>query len=446
MGEVPQTARRDAASVVDPRLTSILSPHEVASRLRSGILSPVTQTFATTIAIIALGLLSGIELARALGPDGRGQVAAALLWPGLLIYLGAIGLTQAIVIFSAADDDRDSVSAVFSTAVCLGLLLSFVTMVAGVVFVPMMLRSQSPEVVSASRLFLLAVPAGMLSGFVVAILQGLRRFTRLNMVRLIIPVGYVLGLTVLMAMHRLTVIRVVLLQLLLSYVTLLLGSVVLLREGVVFSPKYVDIKLARKLLRFGSRAYVGTLSGTITQRLDQTLVAAWFPAAQLGLYSVAVSTAGATDTITFAFRTVASGTIAQKASAADKWTELRRTLAQFLPILLIGAGLLALFLPKLVPLLYGSAFRGAVLPAEILLFGQAVYGTKTLLTSAAEAFGDSWLGSKAELAGLGPIGLLLLLLLPKYGIMGAAVATAVGSSIQLAVMIFSWPYRAAPRP
>lgn len=268
MGEVPQAARRNGTSVVDPRLTSILSAHEVASRLRSGILSPVTQTFATTIAIIALGLLSGIELARALGPDGRGQVAAALLWPGLLIYLGAIGLTQSIVIFSAADDDRDYNSTVFSTAVCLGLLLSFVTMVAGVVFVPMMLRSQSPEVVSASRLFLLAVPAGMLSGFVVAILQGLRRFTRLNTVRLIIPLGYVLGLTVLMAMHRLTVIRVVLLQLLLSYVTLLLGSVVLLREGVVFSPKYVDIKLARKLLRFGSRAYVGTLSGTINQRLD----------------------------------------------------------------------------------------------------------------------------------------------------------------------------------
>lgn len=140
------------------------------------------------------------------------------------------------------------------------------------------------------------------------------------------------------------------------------------------------------------------LSGTLNQRLDQVLIAAWFPAAQLGLYSVAVSAAGATDTISFAFRTVASGRIAQQASFAEKHLELRRILRRFCPTLLIGVAVLAWLIPKLVPMFYGPGFRDAIPIAEVLLVAQLFYAGKTLLTAAAEAVGDSWLGSKQSLS------------------------------------------------
>jgi len=96
---------------------------------------------------------------------------------------------------------------------------------------------------------------------------------------------------------------------------------------------------------------------------------------------VAASAAGATDTIGFAFRIVASGKIAQRATTSAKFSELR---------------------------------------------------------AAAEAFGDSWLGGKAEWIGLAPTVLLLIVLLPKLGILGAAFASVVGYGIHFPVMAWGF--------
>ena len=413
------------------------SSTSLAVNFGAGLRSPVTHTFATTLLIVAFGVISGVQLARVLGPQGRGEIAAALLWPGLLVYLAGLGLSQAVAVF-AAGESKERISIVFSTASCLGLGLSAAAVCVGAFLIPILLRSQTSEVVRAGRVFLPMIPAGMLSLFIVATLQGHSSFLKLNFVRMITPLGYVGGITCLTLAHRLTVLNVILVQLALSYLTLIIGYLMLIRDQIHFSPAHFEIRLAGRLLGFGTKAYMGTLTGTVNQRFDQTLLAAWFPAEQLGLYSVAVSAASAADTIGFAFRTVASARIARQSELSKKTAELRRILARFWPILVGGTMLLALLLPVLIPFFYGKAFRGSILPAEILLIAQVFYTAKSLLTSAAEAFGDSWLGSKAELIGSGPMVLLLLLLLPKFGIIGAAFASLVAYAVQLAVMFLGF--------
>src|SRR5437016_2490003 len=54
------------------------------------------QTFATNVAIQACTILQGILVARALGPVGRGQFAAAILWPGLFAAMGGMGVSVAL--------------------------------------------------------------------------------------------------------------------------------------------------------------------------------------------------------------------------------------------------------------------------------------------------------------------------------------------------------------
>lgn len=399
--------------------------------------SPVAQTFATTAFIVICGLIAGIQLARVLKPEGRGEVAAALLWPALLIYLGSLGLPQGLVVFTASEKP-DRHSSLLSTAACLGLALSAAAICAGMPLLPFLLRRQSAEVIHAGRIFLATIPGGILSLLAVATLQGRSCFGRFNFVRTITPFGYVLGITGLMLEHRLTVMNVVFVQLVLSYLTFAIAYALLLQEGIHISFARFDAVLAKRLTVFGSKAYVGSLTGTANQRLDQTLLAAWFPAAQLGLYSVAVSASSAADSIGFAFRTVASTHIARHSETNEKIAELRRILARFWPILILGTIVLAVFLPALIPFFYGKAFHGSILPAEILLIAQVFYTSKNLLTSAAEAFGDSWLGSKAELIGFVPMFVLLVLLLPRFGIVGAAAAILAAYGIQLLVMLIGF--------
>ena len=75
-------------------------------------------------------------------------------------------------------------------------------MVAGQFLIAGLLRSQPEEVVNASRVFLFMIPAGMLSAITVATLQGRGNFLKLNTVRLILPLGYVLGLAGLAFVQR----------------------------------------------------------------------------------------------------------------------------------------------------------------------------------------------------------------------------------------------------
>jgi len=46
-------------------------------------------------------VLTGILLARTLGPRGRGELAAAILWPTLIMTLGTLGMTEAITYHTA---------------------------------------------------------------------------------------------------------------------------------------------------------------------------------------------------------------------------------------------------------------------------------------------------------------------------------------------------------
>src|SRR5436190_12916725 len=48
-------------------------------------------TLGTTFAILGMGLVSGAFLARLLGVQNRGLLAAVILWPSIVAYLGDLG-------------------------------------------------------------------------------------------------------------------------------------------------------------------------------------------------------------------------------------------------------------------------------------------------------------------------------------------------------------------
>ena len=66
----------------------------------------ILRTLVTNLVLSAIGLLNSVLLSRWLGPAGRGEVAAAMLWPTLLVYLSSLGLISAILYF--ADRPKES--------------------------------------------------------------------------------------------------------------------------------------------------------------------------------------------------------------------------------------------------------------------------------------------------------------------------------------------------
>ena len=199
-------------------------------------------------------------LARFLGPEGRGALEAALLWPIALVYLGNLGLIDAIVYFSANKETSDL--PLYATAVGLGLIQSLVLVPVAYFALPSLLSSQDSSVIMASRLYLLVIPVSLIAQYGRSVLQGHMQLHIYNMLRLITPIGYFLGVLCLTLLGSLDVLHVVLLQLGLNIIVLFAGVVTLRRKKIPLGTR-LEMSTAIALLRYGLKIHIGRLSGLI---------------------------------------------------------------------------------------------------------------------------------------------------------------------------------------
>ena len=72
-----------------------------------GLRRDAALAIATGFAIQAVLVVTGPLLARMLGPDGRGYLAALILWPLVITQLGNLGIPSALT-YSIARDSSTS--------------------------------------------------------------------------------------------------------------------------------------------------------------------------------------------------------------------------------------------------------------------------------------------------------------------------------------------------
>jgi O-antigen/teichoic acid export membrane protein len=87
--------------------------------------------------ILGLGILTGILSARMLGPVGRGEYAAVIIWPMGIATLISLGINQAIA-FSVGRR-AFTISEVTTAAAIIGLVQSALSIVIGLLIVPCVL-------------------------------------------------------------------------------------------------------------------------------------------------------------------------------------------------------------------------------------------------------------------------------------------------------------------
>jgi O-antigen/teichoic acid export membrane protein len=395
--------------------------------------SPTVRTFGANSAILGLGLLTSVGLARWLGTTGRGEVAAALLWPTLLIYIASTGLISSVLYHSALPESERGT--ILGTAASLGAIQSALAVGIGYVALPFLLRSQSATIIEASRLFLLVIPLNLLSQYGLSVLQAGMKFSALNSMRLIIPVGYFIGVMLAEVFDTLTARAVVLLHLSLNVVLLFAVLLMLWRYRAMTNLRF-DLALAKRLLKYGIQVQAGELSHVANTRMDQTLIAAWLPPAQLGLYVAAVGAANVSTAFTNAVRTVVTPRITQQGSVEGGVDILRAVFGKYLLLSAAGTVVLMVAVPFLIPIVYGASFSAAGRPAVVLVIAGFFFGAKSILAGGAQALGSPWIASRAEIvAVLVTIGGLFCLL-PSMGIMGAALASLAAYATQFAVVLF----------
>ena len=85
------------------------SPEQVGRGSPERLGRDAALAVATGFAIQAVLVVTGPLLARMLGPDGRGYLAALILWPIVITQLGNLGIPSALT-YSIARDSSASVN------------------------------------------------------------------------------------------------------------------------------------------------------------------------------------------------------------------------------------------------------------------------------------------------------------------------------------------------
>ena len=391
---------------------------------RGSFLSQVLVTAVANVLMAGLAVLTGILSARLLGPQGRGELAAIQLWPTLLLLLSELGMSDALVYYSAREPRAGL--GYLATAVIMALATCVPVMVIAYAAMPLFLATQSWAVISAARGYLFLLPVNALFGLSYHILRGRGDFSAWNAARLIAPIVWLIVLLLGWGLgkHDPRFYAFSYLSLFAMSLMLVLGLVVKRIEGS-FRP---DVAKVRRLLGYGLACLLSGIPRLISSRLGQVMIAASLPAEMLGLYVASVAWSMMVNPLVSSISTTVSPRVASEGDR-DRQCQIfaQASRATVLVSVLVTPGTIVCT-PLILPVLFGRSFASAVPIACVLLGGAAIANINDTLGQGLRGFGfPSW-AARAESVGAFVSVIVLLLLLGPLGMSGAAVASVMGSA------------------
>jgi O-antigen/teichoic acid export membrane protein len=363
--------------------------------------------------------LTVLILARGLGPANRGVLAFIIVCALITPRVADLGVVNATGLYAAQEPRRRPV--IFGNA----MTWAIVSALAGALVICgalELLKDHRPAGIGPADLAAIAVAIVALAVQEECFfyLQGCGWFRERALVSAAGPWGYAILLIVVWVVSGLTVTNAAVSWAAGQSLMALAVTVYCLRIAGIARPDFV---LWRKMLHFGTRAWVGTMARFLNFRVDQLLMGFIATEAALGIYAVAVNASEILLYLPSAIGLVLTPVIARSGAAERVETTLRtfRILTAITTVSLIVAAILG---PFLIPIAFGSAYDGAVVPFLWLLPGALGYAAMTAFSSAAiasEAPGRSSVGPFAALL----VGVALdLILIPPLGADGAAIAAS----------------------
>jgi O-antigen/teichoic acid export membrane protein len=385
----------------------------------------VGWTIGVKVLIAISSLLSGVIVARWLGPAGVGVIAALAVITALAINLGGLGLPSAIT-FLVARDPRGA-KPIFFNAIIFGLSSGSITAVVIVVtatFRPGLLGDIPTHLLAIAAI---ALPFQMLFYFSLAIYLGLEKIRAYNLADLSLQAIIVVNAAVTLFLLGLDITQLVTFGTAANIIAAIVVVALLARSLRHAGGKWTaDGGSMREMLRYGLRFLVAIIAGTVILRGDLLIVNYFRGSGEAGVY--AVSTQAAT-LLQMMPAVVSMILFPRTASKQDSSGELTCRVTRHAAVIMFAVCLAAAPLSFLLPLFYGPAF--AAVPAQFLIMLPGVYllGIETIQVQHFTGLGLPrivpvfWLGTMLISIALN------IWLVPQFGAMAAAAVSSVSYAV-----------------
>jgi O-antigen/teichoic acid export membrane protein len=422
---------------MEPRGLTLVT-HAAPTRLRGlattlrrpGMTRSIARTAGFNLASTLAAGLGGVIFARVAGPTVRGDYAAVTSWFGVALMLGGMGQPAALCFHVAKDPDQAREYVATSRAMM--LVTGTLSLTAGMLLAPLLAHGNS----EVARGYQIAFGASILAfvGASYTFSLQARDLRRWNVVRVSQPVMSVVAYAVLWRLRMLTLDSAMVVLALTMLVQLVWSYRACRVTGL--APGSTRAKLIRPLAGYGVAQIAALTPAAVNAQLDQLVLSQTVPPADLGRYAIAVSLTLLPIPIASAIGYVAFPRLAAQRAASSATLRLQRL------AVLSSAGLTAALLLPLalvahwvVPLVFGTAYEGAVpllwilTPGAILLACGGV--VSDLLRGRNRPIVVAWSQGLAAVFTVA----LLIALLPVVGVYGAAIASTISYGVALGVML-----------
>lgn len=392
----------------------------------------VALTLLARGAALGLGLVSSVLTARWLGPDGRGLLAMLSVVTGLALQFGNPGLHTGNIYFVSRQPHRTAavLGNTFVVSWAAGILCGAAAIAA------LFLR---PDLFPGIPWALLLVTAAALPfQFMILLFQntllGQGEVAVFNLLEtgnklltfallaawLVVFGGGAAGAVVLFAT--------------LAVVNGTISSFACARR-TPFRLRF-DAGLFAEMIRYGGRVYLACLLAFLVIRSDLLLVNYFLGTAAAGVYSIAVQIS---DALLLMPVTIGMILLPKIAAETTGGVETTARILRHTTLLLTGLVLVAAILAgPVVRTLYGPGFEGAALATLCLLPGIWALGLNGVLMNHFAGRGMPAVTLYAPLVGLLLNVGLNLVVVPRYGIAGAAITSSAAYALMLALSLVAF--------
>lgn len=380
----------------------------------------------TSVAKVVIGVGTHVVLARWLSVDDRGLYSVATNVAGILgLFLNLGWPSASIYRLRRVGSPPEQVA---SAALVMSVVIPVITVFLFLWLAPeISKRFLGDAPVYVVWLAFAVVPFDVISNTFTSIARGMDRWLMQNMYRLSIMLSVLLGTSVVLILldGELTAALAVFVACHLV-VSVVFVARLLSVTGVTLRLNFEEI---RDGLRFGLKSYVQSLAGKMHERAD-ILLLAWLldDPAQIALYAIAVSFVQRLNLIPEGLSNALLPQLASQTNEDAASFTAKVTRHSFGWVVLMAV-VLAVAAPVMIPLLFGAQYRASIPAFLILLPGMVFYMVYRVVARFFVATDRQQANIASELTSLATNVGLNLWLIPKYGILGAALASLVSYTL-----------------
>ncbi len=393
---------------------------------KKAYISTITASFLIQVA----GIVSGILSARLLGPENKGLQVVIFLVPTLLVSFFNLSIP-----FSTAfliSKNKYKLDEVVSSTFWLSVTMSAGLIILACIFYRKFIPEDKIEAIPILRWYIALIPLSLISMSLLGIDHGRQAFVRYNILRILPPILYALGMCVLWFMNRVSLKGFVACNLIGIFIVTLIRVWV---AGKNISPKYLNVKLIRELLVRGLMLHLPTLATILFLNVDRLLLTRFVDSTSLGIYSVALAVAMGQFGLASAFVQVTFVKLASKTdiSKAKKEMALHIRYAHFMISIMTTMVLIAC--PYLIRFAFGSEYIDSIKISYPLIIAISLFGLASVFDNSLRGLGYSISSSIGNILGTAIAVGFGILLVPKYKGLGMALAMLIATSSMLAYFI-----------